>query len=376
MDSAVAIALRANFDVLAARLRVDSAHAERRIAGAFTNPTAAVVPAVPYQYSLAAPVDVWPQRAYRVQAGSLGASAAVLDRRDTERLVRFEVRVRFANLLLAHQFQTIADESRDIMVQLLAADSVRLRAGDIPERDVAQTELELVRAEAARAAAAAVLRGARLDLQAAMGVAEPDPAFAIAGSLDYRPIGVPLDSLMLGGVSSRPDLAAAQTRVEQSSALHALAGAQVVPVPTVGVVWQPTGPFPNGEHVALSLGLAVPVFNWFGGERERAAAGEASARVAAARAGAQARAEILAAEEQFRAARELAERYERGLLAKTQAALENARYAYGAGAISLLELLNSVRTFGAVRADYYTALHDYWVSVYALCRAAGREVAP
>ena len=84
---------------------------------------------------------------------------------------------------------------------------------------------------------------------------------------------------------------------------------------------------------------------------------------------------MLAAEQQYRAARALALRYDAGVLAKNAAALDQARYAYSAGAISLIELLTSVRTFDAVLADYSAALHDYWVTVYALDRATERAPA-
>ena len=55
-------------------------------------------------------------------------------------------------------------------------------------------------------------------------------------------------------------------------------------------------------------------------------------------------------------------------------ALETARFAYSAGAISYVELLDAVRTYGEIRADAATAGHDYWVSAYAVTRALDREV--
>jgi cobalt-zinc-cadmium efflux system outer membrane protein len=78
----------------------------------------------------------------------------------------------------------------------------------------------------------------------------------------------------------------------------------------------------------------------------------------------------------FRSSRVLADRYESGLLAKAGAALETARYAYRAGATSQLDLLDAIRAYGDIRSEYYTALRDYWVSLYALDRAVGKDVAP
>src|SRR2546428_12936408 len=54
------VALHRNPDILQARLRVDSAHGERRIAGALPNPTYFGIPGNPYQYSVALPIDLTP----------------------------------------------------------------------------------------------------------------------------------------------------------------------------------------------------------------------------------------------------------------------------------------------------------------------------
>jgi len=78
----------------------------------------------------------------------------------------------------------------------------------------------------------------------------------------------------------------------------------------------------------------------------------------------------------YRSARGLAERYGGGLLAKADSVLETARYAYSTGATSLLDLLEAIRTYADTRADYNTAVHDYWVSVYALDRAVGKDIVP
>jgi len=56
--------------------------------------------------------------------------------------------------------------------------------------------------------------------------------------------------------------------------------------------------------------------------------------------------------------------------------LETARYAYGTGATSLLELLDAIATWSDTRSAYYSALHDYWISVYALERAVGMDFTP
>ncbi len=370
----VDIALQRNPDIRQARLRVDSAHGERRIARALPNPVYAGIPSTPYQYSVALPIDLSPERLYRTRAAKQGEDATAFDQRDVVRQVLFGVRQAFYDLLLADAQRQIALEQRDIFRQLLSADSVRLRAGDLPQRDLVQSELEFARAESNLTRAEAAARASRLVLQALMGVSQPDTAFTVTGQLQSAPeLAVPIDSLLPLAFATRPDMAGARERVDQSRSLQGLAVAGLFPVPVVSVVYQ-NAPFESGLRYAFGIALPVPLFYWNGGERQRANAGVAGAEVALQRVRVQLEADVAVALGNFRAARVLAERYQGGLLDKATAALQTSRFAYQQGAISLLELLDAIRTYGETRTEYYGAVHDYWLAAYALSRAVGTEV--
>lgn len=368
------IAFRRNPDIVQARLRVDSAHGERGIARALPNPTYLGIPGNPYQYSVALPIDLTPERLYRTQAARHGQDATESGRRDVIRQVTFNVRQAFYDLLLADAQRQIALEQRDIFKQLLSADSVRLRAGDIPERDVVRSELEFARGEAALTRADAAVRAARLALQVLMGVADADTGFTVTGELKAAPTLTALaDSLLPLALANRPDIAAAQEQVDQSRSLKALATASLFPVPVVSVVYQHL-PFESGLRYAFGVAVPVPLFYWNGGERERANAGLSAAEVAVQRNRVQIDADVTVALANFQSARVLAARYQAGLLEKAAAALESTRFAYQQGAVSLLELLDAIRTYGDTRSEYYGAVHDYWVAAYALSRAVGADI--
>jgi cobalt-zinc-cadmium efflux system outer membrane protein len=370
----VDIALQHNPDIRQARLRVDSARGERRIARALPNPVYAGIPSVPYQYSVALPIDLSPERLYRTRAAKHGEEATAFDHRDVIRQVLFGVRQAFYDLLLADAQRQIALEQRDIFRQLLSADSIRLRAGDLPERDLVKGELEFARAESNLTRAQATARAARLVLQALMGVSQPDTAFAVTGELHAAPeLAVPVDSLLPLALATRPDMAGARERVDQTRSLKGLAVAGLFPVPVVSVVYQ-NAPFESGLRYAFGIALPVPLFYWNGGERQRADAGVAAADVALQRVRVQIAADVAVALGNFRAARVLAERYQKGLLDKATTVLQTSRFAYQQGAISLLELLEAIRTYGETRAEYYGAVHDYWLAAFALSRAVGAEV--
>jgi cobalt-zinc-cadmium efflux system outer membrane protein len=156
----------------------------------------------------------------------------------------------------------------------------------------------------------------------------------------------------------------------------------LLPTPNVGLYWQPTqayeGTFPFGRdsRFAIAIGMPLPLFNWYGGEREKAKAGVAVAQVNEAETKRQALSDVVQAADSLRSATLLARRYQGGLLDKTQQAVERARYAYSRGAISLLDLLDAIRTNQDIRTEYFTAVHDYWVAAFSLDRAVGRDLVP
>jgi cobalt-zinc-cadmium efflux system outer membrane protein len=174
-------------------------------------------------------------------------------------------------------------------------------------------------------------------------------------------------------IARRADVRAARVRTQESENSRRFANALLVPVPGLALVQQRDQPFPNGQFYALGVGVQLPVWNWFSGERERADAAVEQSKVAEERVRVQAATEIIGAIDQLRAAELLAKKLDAGLLEKARLSLETARFAYGAGAISYVEFLDAVRTYGEIRADAATAAHDYWVSAYAVVRAIGTE---
>jgi cobalt-zinc-cadmium efflux system outer membrane protein len=377
LDSALKAATSRNPDVRTARARLDSARAEVRIARSYANPTVTVAPQAPYQYSLAAPLDIGPQRYYRVAGAHAGVAATAADGRDALRDIRFQVRQSFYDALLAKSLFDIARSEQGIFRALLAADSARVRAGDAPERVLAKSEIELAKADAAASRAAADLRATRMALQQLMGVARPDTAFRMSGTMALAPLtafeATTTDSLVAAALHARPDVDAARKRVDASVAALSLANALFIPVPQLALVQQRDDPFPNGQHYALGVGATVPVWNWFGGERSKASASLEQSRIEEERTRTRVIAEVTGALDQFRAAALLARRLDEGTIAKARRALETARYAYSAGAISYVELLDAIRSDGQLRADAATAAHDYWVSAALVVRALGRE---
>ena len=374
LREAIELARRQNPDVLVARATVDSARAESHIARAFPNPTLAGTPNTPYQYSATLPLDVTPQRFYRTRTASLGESASSFDRADVERQTTLNVARAFFDALLAEEKRQLVGARRATVAQLLAADSLRFAEGDEPARNVARSEVELIRADADLARASAGVRQSRLALQAAIGLPSADTSFAALGSLDYKSFDVAPESLVATARARRPDLSAASTRLAQSASARKSASALLVPTPELSYVRQYTAPFDGGHYYSFGLAFELPSLNLYRGQRERAAAAATAADANYRRVSAQVDRDIESAVADYRVQRGLVDRYRSGLLVKIDSEVSAMRYAYTRGAASQLEVLDAVQVQQDARSEYLEALHDYWLSVYALNAAVGTDM--
>lgn len=374
LATAIATALSRNTDVLTAAAVLDSARAEKGIAREYPNPVLAGQPNTPYQYAASIPLDITPRRYYRVRSAALGVAAVDADRRDVQRQTTLAVTRAFFDALLADRQRALAVERRAAVLQVLQADSVRYRSGDIPEHALARSEIELGRADADLERTGIDVAHTRIALQGLMGIEHADTAFAAIGSLDYHSIEVSEGALLATAHAHRPDLQGAVQRVEQSNTGKRAAAALLFPTPELSYVRQYTAPFESGHYYSLGLAFELPSINLYRGERRRAAAGAAAAQLSERRVDMQLERDVQLAVSDFHLQRSLVERYQSGLLPKIEETVSAARYAYLRGAASLLEVLDALRTQQDIRSEYAAALHDYWSSVSALNAAAGVNV--
>lgn len=374
LQDAIASALRNNLDLRIASSMVDSARAETHIARALPNPTLSAVPNSPFQYSATLSLDVGPQRTSRVRVSDLGARAAEWDVRESRRQVILAVDRAFLDVLLADARRQIVSSRRDVMLQMVAADSARVRAGDLPERALIRSQIELNRTETDRARAVIDAQAARLVLQGLMGKPVADTVLRIEGTLGFRP--VTFDTVDVGTLTlaNRPDVEASRARESQSVAAQQAARALVVPIPQLSYVRQFNGPFDSGHYFALGVAFELPVLNQYRAQQERANASHDAATYVRRRVESQAAREVQAALAEFRTQEVLIRRYESGVIDRMQQSVDATRYAYTRGAASLLDVLDALRTQQDLLIEYQTALHDYWVAAYTVEATTGVPV--
>lgn len=291
------------------------------------------------------------KRELRQQVAGAALEAAGQSLADVQRQSRFQLRVAYWDLRLAQERRQVAEESGELYRRSVKAAEMRLKVGDVAGADVSRLRIEAGRAENEARAAQSDLERARQNLAyligkeseaASLRATEPWPRSEGEAVTARRP-----------ELESRADVLAARARVKAAEAARELARAARSRDVTVGVQFEHFPPGDASPNNTYGVSLSVPLFlrHAYEGEIARAEAELLAARTQEEQVRALALGEVAQAESLLGAARERRQRLEDGLLAEAERVASASEYAYGRGALGLLDLLDARRTLRAVRLD-------------------------
>ena len=364
LPEAESLLLRNNRELQVARRGMESADAQRVIAGARPNATFSVNStgiasnvSADTVFRFDQPFERGNKRELRLGAAAGLQRAARSDYLDVLRQQLAVLQGAYYDLKLAQdKAQTLA-ENAELFSGTLAAAERRLKAGDLAPADVAKVQVDYERAQNdARSAQAELARaqialGYLLALEAEsreLRAVEPWPALARADPAAVEE-----------AIDARPDVAAARTRVEAAEKLRDLARAQRTRDITLGAQYEH---FPgNVPSNSVGFGVAVPIFTGydFAGDIQKAEVDRYAALDALARVRAVAQNELARAASDLNAAAERVARFEDSLLGAANRSAQASEFAFSRGAISVLEVLDARRTMRAVRLEALGARADY-----------------
>jgi len=294
-----------------------------------------------------------------------------------------QVKLAYYDLAYLDQALRITGEEEELLLHYEALAQARYSQGFGQQQEVIKLQAEVTRVLNRRQE----LLRQRTDFEAALNVladrpvATPVPPVQI---VDLPVARVDDKALQAAGLAARPEVNAAQLRIDGNEYAVRLARRRSRPHFTVGVVWGnvlgrrddpglASPPLDNGrDQFSLTLGAGIPVF----GSAYDAGIREAGARLAAA-------------EEAYRdavngvalAVRSIAFRlttikgqvalFERALLPQAEQALRTTERAYSGGITGVLELLDSEEVLLDVRLGLARLQADYMKALAEMERAVG-----
>jgi cobalt-zinc-cadmium efflux system outer membrane protein len=296
---------------------------------------------------------------------------------DAVREIAYSVRASFADLVREQLENELAHTMKARYDDTIRISGARFRAGEISEADFRKIELEGMKYQNAVVDADTELdlSRQRLATLCGLGSAEELPGAAVMPN-DAR-TAPSLAVLTARALQDRPDLRAASQGRELADATLSAARREAYPDISLGVAvthsgFQISGDNPNA--LALTLSLPLPVFDRNQANIARSHNDAKRFDNDVARLELQIRSEVAQSVRRLERASSLLDLYEQGgMLERADRALKVAESSYRAGSVSLIELLESQRTFIETRAQYLRAQHDYRQAVIDVAHSTGKK---
>ena len=386
LAEAIAIARAANPMLRADRLRAMAASERVAPAGAWNDPeltlglinrplggSGMTEPMTMNTVRLAQMVP-WPGTRSRARsAADALADADSLDVLDAEAMLEARVAAGYHRLAAIDATLGVMEETLRLLDGLRAMAMARYGAGEAPQQDVLQAQVNAARMEADLVA----MRGERLAEAARFNALLAREPWAPIGALpvaEHLPVLPPVDSLAMLAESRRPALAAAAARTRAAGHEVARTRREAYPDLMVAAEYGQRSRF--DDMATLMVGVRVPVF---ARSRQRPMQREREAMHAMAEAMAvQLHSETWALLAEGHAMADRAARltalYDTRILPQVRAAAEAAQSAYRAGTADVMTLLESQMTHNRVRIErirLVAEFHSAWAEIRALLGSAG-----
>jgi len=391
----VALFFERNLELIASLYQIDEAEAQEWIASAIPNPFLSFgfnelggyggsfsanpqvgQKALGYNLIVTQLIETNGKRALRTESSQIGREAVETDFKDTVRILLNRVRRAVYDVLLAQKALSVAHDVAHRYDKIVHANQLRHSVGDIAESDLVRVEVESLKAKGEVDKAMAFLKSNRSALanllnwpQEAMIVDIVDEWPSVPDYLEKSKDTV----LVEEAYATRPDLKAQSLRADQMEREVELARRLIVPDVTVSAGFVHDGGNLVTDSGIFNISAPMPIFNQFQGDIGKAVAGLNQARLQKEQVRNTIHQEVISAHASLMGAAAVVARFEHEVNQRIEKVRDSAEFAYGQGAIGLIDLLDAERNYKAMTLDYFSALRDKALAYADLLAAIGEE---
>ncbi len=384
LQQAVDRARAGNPTLLAAEANLRSVRAQEIQAAVRANPYLGVTGADttypanvnnPYNYTvqLSRLFERGNKRTYRVEDAQATTAQTTAQLQDTMRQTVLQVRTAFTHMLFAKQSLELSKaQLADFRHEVEIAND-RYKAGDLGKLDFERLDLQLGSFESDAANDEIALQQASDQLQTLIGIAEPSPAFDIASDIVPPVVNETREQLIRQALTSRPDLAAAQSGVTAAQAFYRLAIANGTADPTAEVEYDRAG---HENSFGFNVNLPLRIFDKNQGNKETARLSIDAAQLTLTATRNQVASDVDQAFVAYTQAKALSDRFGNHYLDESADVLSIARFAFDHGGLALIDYLDSLRDARSSTSDALNAYQQTWIAIHQLSEASATELVP
>jgi outer membrane protein, heavy metal efflux system len=274
---------------------------------------------------------------------------------------------------LAESTLELAEQDLKSFQNTVDIGEARYKAGDIGEGDLLKIKLQMLQFQTDVSAAKLARLQGLSDLRQLLGYESIVADYDVQGSFDYTPVKGIVEDFQSKALQNRPDLLAAQQgialaetqyRVQKSIAKRDVTG-QVSYTHITAM-----------NDISLFGQVQIPIFDRNQGEIARTGFAITQAQEQAKLTTGQVLTDVRDAYENLRSNNQIIDLYRGGYLDQAKQSRDIDEYAYRHGAASLLDFLDSERSFRATQLAYRQALATYLLAIEQLREAVGTRSLP
>jgi outer membrane protein, heavy metal efflux system len=313
------------------------------------------------------------KRQHRLQAAKDQTTVIRSQVSDNERQLVFNVSQQFVGVLLAESTLDFAQQDLQSFQKTVDISEARYKAGDMSEGDFLKIKLQLLQFQNDVFAAKLAKVQALAALRQLVGFESVPDGYDVDGKLDYEPVHAGLDDLKALALRTRPDLHAAQESIVAAQSQEALA---------VSNGKRDLGASFNYSHVAATntgaffFNIQLPIFDRNQGEIARTRFAITQSQELAAETSQQVITDVVDAYQALQSSDQIVQLYRGGYVDQAKQSRDISEYAYQRGAASLLDYLDSERTYRANQLAYRQALAGYMAALEQMRQAVGTRSLP
>jgi len=328
------------------------------------------------------PVDwfLFGKRVAAMQAAGLEVRASQADYANLVRRRVLEAAEAYYDVLQAKALLDLADQDVANFRRVEEITSRAVDTGGRPRVELNRIRLDRLQAEQEQRNAVRDLRIVLARLRAVMGLRTADITFDVAGSLDdLVPVEIPAAEEALAiAVANRPDILALRRRVAQAMATREAerrnAYPEVAPIVMYTRQYQEKAlEAPDADSLGFGVEMTVPLFDRNQGNRYRADAQTVQNRRELDASLVELRAEVIAVEEDFRAALANAGAVAREQLELAIQVRSALNQAYALGGRPLIDVLDAQRNFRDTYRIYIQSRAEYGRAIMRFNAVLGRN---
>jgi len=306
------------------------------------------------------------QRRYEAARDQTSVTTATVT--DDERALTANVAQQFITALLAKANLDLAQQDLTSFQQTVDISQSKFQAGAMSEGDLLKIKLQLLQFQMDLSAARLARVQALASLRQLIGFDALPESYEVDGDLTYESLHLNLDDLKMLALRTRPDLRAALLGVKAAQSQFTLAKANGKQDLGVTFTYNHLGGVNTGS---LFFNMQIPIFDRNQGEIARTRYAVTQSQELSSEQASIALTDVANSYESLHTSDEVVQLYQSGYLKQAEDSRDISQYAYQRGAASLLDYLDAERSYRSTELAYRQALAGYMSSLEQLRQAVG-----